>query len=96
MPKRRRILLGAAVLLSAWIAFDSLLDPSGWGRLRRLQADLSALRAENAAAQARAVALRAQIQALRSRPEVQERVVRHELGFVRPGEVVLTLEAEPP
>ena len=38
--------------------------------------------------------LRAAIEAIRERPEVQEATVRDELGYVRPGEVVLELDSE--
>ncbi len=96
MPKR--------VVLAALIAFSfgvglllhTLLYSDGWRNRQRARADLAALELHNAAAELRVRELRSEIDALRTRRDVQERVVRHEIGYTRPGDIVLELEASAP
>jgi cell division protein FtsB len=66
-----------------------LVSPDGWRRRQRARADLAAVRDSNLQREAQVTQLRAEVAAMRSRPDVQERVVREELGFVRDGDVVL-------
>ncbi len=90
--KPRWIIAGLLVLAaSAVLVLHTLLDPDGWTRRQKVQADLEELRAENARLEKTVARLRAEIKALRTREDVQERVVRDELGFVKPNEVVLEL-----
>jgi cell division protein FtsB len=79
---------------STAVLLHTVLDPDGWTRRQRIEADLEELRAENARLEATVSELRREIKALRTRREVQERVVRDELGFVKPNEVVLELGDE--
>jgi cell division protein FtsB len=50
------------------------------------------LRESNTTREQHVQQLRAEVAALRSRPEVQERVVRDELGYVRDGDLLLEVE----
>ncbi|MEM1023824.1 MAG: septum formation initiator family protein [Myxococcota bacterium] len=68
---------------------SAVLDRSGLPRHGRLRADLIRLRTESARLQAENEALRAEIDGLRRSPALIESAVREELGWVRPGEVVL-------
>jgi cell division protein FtsB len=93
--KSKWIMAGAFLLAaSTALVLHTLLDPDGWTRRQRIQTDLEELRAENARLERVVGELRAEIKALRTRQEVQERVVRDELGFVKPNEVVLELGEE--
>jgi cell division protein FtsB len=80
-------LLGA----SAVVMLHTLFEPAGWSRRERVRSDLAAVREQNEAVERENAELRSAIRALRSRKEVQERVVRDELGYVRAGDVVLEL-----
>ena len=95
MPKRRVMLALVLLLSSAALLLHTLLSPEGWARREQVRADLDAMRAENARLEAEVETLGAQINALRTRPEVQERVVRDELGYTRPGEVSLEIPPTP-
>ncbi|MBI3180043.1 MAG: septum formation initiator family protein, partial [Deltaproteobacteria bacterium] len=64
-------------------------------RRQEVRADLETLRLENLKLEERSARLRAQVKALRERPEVQERVIRDELGYVKPGEIVLEVRGAP-
>ncbi|MBI5510548.1 MAG: septum formation initiator family protein [Deltaproteobacteria bacterium] len=89
------ILGGLLLLVSALLLLQTLLEPEGWGRHQKARADLEALRAENGRLESEVSELRRQIEALRTRAEVQEHVIRDELGFIRPGEVTLEVEHKP-
>ena len=94
--KRRWVVTGIFFLAaSTALLLHTMLDPDGWTRRQRIQSDLEDLRDENARLEARVGELRDEIKALRTREEVQERVVRDELGFVKPNEVVLELGEAP-
>lgn len=96
MPKRVVFAAIVAFAFGVGLLLHTLLYSDGWRNRQRARADLAALERQNAAAEARLRDLRGQIEALRTRPDVQERVVRHELGYTRPGDVVLELEASAP
>jgi cell division protein FtsB len=91
-----RILLAATLLvMSAALMLHTLLSPDGWNRRQKARADLETLRTENGRLEGEVQRLRAQIEALRNREEVQERVIRDELGYVRPGDVNLEVGNKP-
>jgi len=64
---------------------------SGLARTLVLRRDLQALRARNVQLAAENDRLARDAEALRSDPEAIERVARAELGWVRPGEIVVDL-----
>lgn len=89
----RALVVGAAVASLA-IAVGALADPRGVRLLRRLDQDIArqesanhALREENARLQRRVRALSAPMD-----PRVLEKEAREQLGFVRPGEVLVKFE----
>jgi cell division protein FtsB len=67
------------------------LDPKGIRRALKLRAEVAELRERNMQAHREHDRLARQVHALRDNPEAIERAVRHELGFIRPGELVLEL-----
>lgn len=94
MPGRRQILWGA-VLAALVLAGFSLVAEGGFRRYWRLQRDLRTIEERNAQLDEENARLRREVQGLREDPAVIERAVREELGFVRPGDVVISLEAAP-
>jgi cell division protein FtsB len=67
------------------------LDPKGIRRALKLRTEVAELRARNALDQREHDRLARQVHALRDNREAIERAVRDELGFIRPGELVLEL-----
>ena len=88
------LMLSVTVLCLAGLA-HTMLASDGWSRHSRLARDLYALRAENDATEEHLQTLRNQIDALNGRREVQEHVIRDELGYVRPGDLVINFDATP-
>ena len=90
MQTRRKLLL--IIVASVSVAFLlHTLTSDGWSNRSKLRADLEALQTENDEIGAEVKRLRFQIDALRRRPAVQERIVRDELGYIKPHDIVLEL-----
>jgi cell division protein FtsB len=70
----------------------SLAAEGGLRRYFRLRADLHTLEQRNTHLAEENAKLRREVQALHDDPVAIERAAREELGLVRPGEVVITLE----
>jgi cell division protein FtsB len=68
---------------------------SGLARTLTLRRDLTALRAHNRELAAENERLAREAEALRSDPAAVERVARAELGWVRPGEIIVDLAPSP-
>jgi cell division protein FtsB len=88
----RRKLLWAAVAIAGVLAVVSVADERGFRRYFRLQRDVSNLTERNARTTEDNRAMAREIAALRSDAPALERAAREELGFVRPGELVIVLE----
>jgi len=86
-------MLWAAVGVALVLAASSLADSGGFRRTWRLQQDVKALQARTDRLQAENVRLRREVSSLKEDPQAIERAVREELGHVRPGELILTLES---
>jgi len=71
-----------AAAVSLVLAVISALEPRGFRRHARLRGQADALVQRNAQL----------LEGLRSDPAAQERAAREELGFVKPGEIVIHLE----
>jgi cell division protein FtsB len=89
----RRTLLWAVFAMALFLAAWSAAAEGGFRRYLKLSNDLAALREKNTRLAAKNAALSREIDALRKSPEAQEQAAREELGFVRPNEVIFTLEA---
>lgn len=89
---RRKLLIRGACGLALVLALCSALDTQGFRRSVKLQADISALKTRNEGLRRENASLAEQIRALRKDPEAQERAAREELGYVKPGEIVINLE----
>lgn len=84
------IILGS---FSVAVMFHTVIISDGWQDRKKLRLDLQAVETENQEITAEVERLRSQIDAHHRRPEVQERVVRDELGYIKAGEIVLEIGA---
>jgi cell division protein FtsB len=89
LRERSSLLLWSLAALGLLAA--TALDPKGMRRALRLRTEVAELRGRNAQAHREHDRLARQVHALRDNPEAIERAVRHELGYIRPGELVLEL-----
>jgi cell division protein FtsB len=94
--------IGAAALVTFALAYIPyhVYARSGLARTLALRRDLAALRAHNRELAAENERLAREAEALRDDPAAIERVARSELGWVKPGEIVVDLappaRARPP
>jgi cell division protein FtsB len=81
-----------------WLAVGSLLvaivaDPRGLRRCLKLKRDADQIANGNARLSAENQKLVREVHALSTNPKYIQRAAREELGFVRPGELVLELDS---
>lgn len=88
----RRRLWWIAVGVAALLAAASFTDGKGFRRYFVLRQSMTLLAEKNRQLASQNQKLAREIDALRKDVRVQERAVREELGFVKPNEVVVTLE----
>jgi cell division protein FtsB len=88
----RRKLLWAAVAASFILAVFSASAEGGFRRYLKLSRDVAALKEKNARLQQSNAKLLAEIAALNKSPEALEQAAREELGFIRPRELIFSLE----
>jgi cell division protein FtsB len=93
MLRRHRMLLAAMLMGAGTLVVHTFVAADGWSLRTRAQRDLDTLESDITAAERRVTELRLQIEGLRGRRAVQEHVVRDELGYVRPGDVVVDVGA---
>ncbi len=95
MTARKKFLVVAAVLAGA-LSLASVADARGFRRYLTLRQDVQSLQDRNRVLAEQNEALLKEINALRKDPAALERAAREELGYVKPGEIVLHLEEEEP
>lgn len=88
---RRKWFIGGLVA-SAILALVVLVDGRGFRRYARLKQELDAVKAQNQQLRQENEVMLREVDALRRDPEALERAAREELGFVKPGEIVINLE----
>jgi cell division protein FtsB len=88
----RPIVVWSAVFLALGLAFVSAAGEGGFRRYARLQSDVVSLKDKNQALSLENARLRKLAQLLKSDARAIESSAREELGLVRPGELVFTLE----
>jgi cell division protein FtsB len=88
----RRKLLWAAVALAGVLAVFSIGDSRGFRHYLRMQQDVEGREARNAQLGERNRAMVREIEALRQDPAAIEQAAREELGFIKPGEVIIHME----
>ena len=91
----RIALFTTSFVVSFGLLLQTFLQPQGWRQRSLLAANLVTLQSANSAMQERITRLRADIDALNHRAPAQEHVIRDELGWVRPGELIINLGDNP-
>ncbi|MBE2253343.1 MAG: septum formation initiator family protein [Myxococcus sp.] len=89
---RRQQVLWACVFVALILAAASAAAEGGFRRYLRLSQDVKALKDRNKRLGDDNARLRREVEALRDDPRALERAAREELGLVRPGEIVFSLE----
>ena len=89
----RRKWLWASVTVAFVLAAWSASAEGGFRRYLSLSQQVETLRVKNRLAAEENARMLKEVEALRSDPKAIERSAREELGFIRPGEVVINLEA---
>ncbi|MDP1923104.1 MAG: septum formation initiator family protein [Myxococcales bacterium] len=89
---RRQQLLWACVFVALIAAAASAAAEGGFRRYLRLSQDVKSLKERNKRLGDDNVRLRREVEALRDDPRALERAAREELGLVKPGEIVFSLE----
>jgi cell division protein FtsB len=89
---RRQQFLWACVFVASILAVASAVAEGGFRRYMRLSQDVKSLKERNKRLGDDNVRLRREVEALRDDPRALERAAREELGLVKPGEIVFSLE----
>lgn len=92
--RQRKLLWLLSVAAVATVAAVAL-DGEGLRKYHLMRDQAAQLRAENALIAAEIGRLTREAQALRRSPAALERAAREELRFVRPGEIIYRLDAQP-
>jgi cell division protein FtsB len=88
---KRHLPLVLWLTLVAGLSTVVAVDPRGWRHSLKLNDEVLALTAKNAAVSQENQRLSREARALKTNPVAMERAVRDELGFIHPGEMVLQL-----
>lgn len=81
-----------AVSVAGALVLVSIADGDGFRRYLALEQEVNGLRARNETLREENERYRREIDALRGDPAALERAAREELGFIKPGEIVLNVE----
>ena len=92
MPPPRRLATLSVLGLAASLFCASAVDPAGLAKWRRLSQDARRIEADNRDLARDNERLRREVRALQGDPAALEQAAREELGYVRPGEIVLKLD----
>ena len=92
MDWMRRFGWRLAAAVSLVLAMVSAIEPRGFRRHARLRAQAEALSQRTTQLREENVRLTREIEGLRGEPAAIERAAREELGFVKPGEIIIHLE----
>jgi cell division protein FtsB len=90
----RRKLLWASVLAAAVLLGWSVSAEGGFRRYLRLSNDLETLKEKNKKLAEDNARLLREVESMRGDAKALERAAREELGYVKPGEVVVTVGAQ--
>ncbi len=91
MTKPQQIALFLIAIASSSLMVHTLFFSEGWDKRSELKQELKDRHQANQVLEQEVEQLRSDIKAIREQPEVQERIVRDELGYLRDGEVVIEL-----
>jgi cell division protein FtsB len=96
MPPPRRLVALSSVGVAAALLCASAIDPEGLRKWRRLAREADRIAADNRDLARENERLRREVRALQGDPAALERAAREDLGYVRPGEIVLKLDVPRP
>lgn len=91
---RRRQVVWAALAVALIFAAGSAFAEGGFRRYFKLAQDVQQLKERNHFIVSENARLRREVESLRGEGRAVERAAREELGFVRPGEIVFSLESQ--
>ena len=91
VTRKKRLLLSSYLAAVAALFAASALHPRGLRKDERMAGDVKRAKEENRELAAEVARLRREARALSGEPAALERAAREELGYVRPGEIVLQL-----
>jgi cell division protein FtsB len=91
MVTRRQLAFGS-VGVAVLLATISVVDARGFRRYASLRQELVQLSDKNRELLEKNRQMARELEALRADPRALERAAREELGFVKPGEIVVNLE----
>lgn len=91
---RRHLAIAYGVALVALLG-ASALDPDGLRRWLELDGEVRRVEQENRDLERENARMRREVRALTGDPAALERAAREDLGYVRPGEIILKLDEEP-
>jgi cell division protein FtsB len=89
MPRPFLTLAYLSALLTLWILAETRFSSNGYPKQLFLKTEVEKLQQENADTLEHIQRLENDIEALQHRTDMQEHVVRSELGYVRPQDIVL-------
>ena len=92
MTKLQRLALIFIAVSSAGLVVHTIFFSEGFGKRAKIQKELNERLTANDYLRQEAEQLRSDIKAIRNQTEVQERIIRDELGYLRNGEIILELE----
>jgi cell division protein FtsB len=90
-----RVAVAVLVAILLFLQFELWFGERGMRRVWRLEGQIEAQQAKNAAARQRNDALKAEVQDLKSGFEAMEERARNELGMIREGETFFQVIEEP-
>jgi cell division protein FtsB len=88
----RRNVLAWAIFIAAALAALSVADAGGFRRYLTLRRESAVLEEKNQKLMQQNAELLREVEAMRKDPAAQERAAREELGYIKPGEVIIHLE----
>jgi cell division protein FtsB len=90
--ERRSQLLWASVVVALLLAIGSGFAEGGFRRYLRLSQDVKQLKERNGRLAEENARLRREVEAMKNDSRAIDRAAREELGLIRPGELVISLE----
>ncbi len=87
-----RVWIAVSLFFALLLVIYTMLDPDAWARRTQLEQTLKRTDADVKSLSNHAQELSDQINAVRNRRDVQERIIRDELGYIRDGEIILEFQ----
>jgi cell division protein FtsB len=89
------LIVGLSLGLALWVTLTTLISTNSARQLADLRADIEKKREENARLSREMRELETRLVDLSARPDVKEKLIRDETGFVRADEIVFQFKKAP-